>query len=1692
MKVKYFSRIVDNVNTLTRVYIPAAVILLLFFYTGGSVFAQGISQVTITGIPPIISSPNISDLEGNFNNGMYSIQFTYTNSNPGQVPFVFHVVLEKDGKTLIDVKSDPKNYSPGTYLLSSLFNDLNFPYSFSDLLNQVGSALKQQVIQGGVIPEGNYTIKIEALPANAAQGVSAVPAIVNAQVIYPQPPILVTPADESNVIQNIPTFSWTPVVVPGGTSIEYDLLLVQVIDSQTPLQAINSNRAYAEVKLINQNTYSYTPDNLPLQKGQKYAWQITAKDANGIIPFKDDGRSEIYTFTYGKSENGNEQAGGIKNLKSITLVPGFAELINLKNLEAQDNDSYYSLNGYASLLFHLPGLSKSESTVQVNVNNLMLQKGSPGHPVLMGGQVSGDALPPLKIFEKFKGLVNVSGFQWNFGQGFTIESSFFDSDGNPLQAAGNLNLTAQGIRGHLNFSQPLTFSSSGKGSSVKYEAESIDFGKGTLSGSGSLWLNLGGRSFKCGTCGFTLNPEVQGNGPIFVINVNSGNTVSIPLVKGSKNLLLDLTNPHGKVSYNFTSKKFADDLNFVGLIKLHLMSGVTCCLTAGVGFNSQKGFSVKDAVPTCKITNPRIDLGAVKMELRKFSLSKLSYNTSDGKWDFKLNFDAVLDPAIFPGISLPEVKDITLTPGGFDFPSINFSESALSNLPAIFYPPQQGYYPPQQGYYPPQQGYYPPQQGVLSSSTGAYPPQQGYYPPQQGYYPPQQGYYPPQQGYSGQQEFSSLEHPTVVNPFSTSLGLKSFDMKGFTFPWFNWERNNAGSWDFKLDLSIGFPKVNSGLLSCFNNKKINISGVRFSNGKMDINLNASRLKNCIMPLGEGSKIIVSKLGGDISFTYDKEVNVKSRLNFDGDLKLGEPFESGRKNIHISSGSLDIGKGGIIGGDIKNIDLNSMIKIGAYSVTLKRAELILGEKGGKQDALLKAAAELHLSGGRTVAGSASIDLMTGKIEKYEFQLDKPFQWKIPHDKPVMVFNVDKAKINQDGFFVDGRGSLNISGTKIPTVFDNLVLDPKTYEVKKGKIIINKDFAFEAGINEKTNGLSFKPVANGSGFDLNPGLFMALNGTIIIDTLGLHSSGSAGAKINFKSYKIDSLKAVYSNDFVLGLKPFGVKKGEADFYWKEQKVAYADPSGFHADFSYFGKKLLPDRLPLPVESFAYIQLRKNKKLLVNYKRQNDGTVKIFTKKNQPVDIVFPGLKGNTSAAPVIHTSFNNVVINPSTGQFISGKISADVSNSNPISDLSRFGIPLILKNVSFGKQVINGVSVPAMAMKGGFKLFNNKFGQNGNVTFYVQNDGRVKGNVSLKNISASVPLMANNLVALKIDSVDGSVDVPVISGGSPSIDLALGGEFRLLNTSGDNIAEAYISLRYDRNGLTLTHFSGAGNTSAAQFKLKGLGLEINKINNLTLGYNKNTGFDFDAGLDFKININTGKNKISIPLKNIDINKKLGIVIPDQDINQSTHPSFPENSTAFDIGIYHFQPFAMRIQSDTLNWNDLSANSAGNLLPKFDMQLSFPSLKNSSGELANATITLNNVGFGDGVFTGTVQPYTFRGNGALLSTGGGSGIYVKSISGGLLKNKDGSQGYNIKLSGSFKLPDYFVNKNGGCGNSVSVELSPDGGLTGSVSNFTPCGNIKLNSLVLTFRKSNLQFSIKGKNQEIVLAGKAAASFK
>jgi hypothetical protein len=261
-------------------------ILILLLLTAQSSFTQTWNALLNLNPYP---SPYASDWE--INPGALGSLTVFNNSGREET-IIIKATVSQEGRgevfrsTIkpIDIASDPVTVLSNTKLFS--LSDA----SFSD--NEYERILRLT----GRLLEGYYTacLSIENLDGT----ILITNVCANFTILYPEPPQLIFPQDEDSVLSTTtyPTFQWTPVITPPAYQVTYTLKICEVLEGQTPSQALNANYPHYLNNQLTISSLTYPIEGLPFDPGKKYVWQIQALDQYGFPPAQNQGKSEIFTF----------------------------------------------------------------------------------------------------------------------------------------------------------------------------------------------------------------------------------------------------------------------------------------------------------------------------------------------------------------------------------------------------------------------------------------------------------------------------------------------------------------------------------------------------------------------------------------------------------------------------------------------------------------------------------------------------------------------------------------------------------------------------------------------------------------------------------------------------------------------------------------------------------------------------------------------------------------------------------------------------------------------------------------------------------------------------------------------------------------------------------------------------------------------------------------------------------------------------------------------------------------------------------------------------------------------------------------------------------------------------------------------------------------------------------------------------
>ena len=173
-------------------------------------------------------------------------------------------------------------------------------------LDYVGITRNDFINKGG-LPEGRYQLCIRAFNYDNDQPISAEQpggCSNSFSISSLEPPVIISPYNDqiiNDAAGQVLTFRWnTPVSTPPG--IRYRIRMVEILGNRNPNDAImTATQPYFFEKEVFTNMYVYNPADPQLTPGRKYALMVEAFDPFGGTPFRNNGRSEIISFTYGET-----------------------------------------------------------------------------------------------------------------------------------------------------------------------------------------------------------------------------------------------------------------------------------------------------------------------------------------------------------------------------------------------------------------------------------------------------------------------------------------------------------------------------------------------------------------------------------------------------------------------------------------------------------------------------------------------------------------------------------------------------------------------------------------------------------------------------------------------------------------------------------------------------------------------------------------------------------------------------------------------------------------------------------------------------------------------------------------------------------------------------------------------------------------------------------------------------------------------------------------------------------------------------------------------------------------------------------------------------------------------------------------------------------------------------------------------
>lgn len=240
-------------------------------------------------------------------------------------------ITSGNGSLVVEFKSNPVMLNPGANMLNSMNPGIHEQlYHNSDIAEIEAKT--------GTYPSGNYTICIwsactipDCQGAGQGSGSIETPVCTQVHIENPTPLLLASPGNGSEIEETRPLYTWIPPApVAGSASLNYTMILVEMLEGQSISDALTLNRPLIDMMGIDNPMLMQPSDLAALEPDKSYAWQVQAYVGQTPIA-----KSEQWKFKVKKKEK-------VKDSAMYALVT--------KRLDA--GVYYPSEDGYLYFIFH--------------------------------------------------------------------------------------------------------------------------------------------------------------------------------------------------------------------------------------------------------------------------------------------------------------------------------------------------------------------------------------------------------------------------------------------------------------------------------------------------------------------------------------------------------------------------------------------------------------------------------------------------------------------------------------------------------------------------------------------------------------------------------------------------------------------------------------------------------------------------------------------------------------------------------------------------------------------------------------------------------------------------------------------------------------------------------------------------------------------------------------------------------------------------------------------------------------------------------------------------------------------------------------------------------------------------------------------------------------------------------------------
>lgn len=173
---------------------------------------------------------------------------------------------------------------------------------------EYAKSVERTLMMTGSLPEGTYELCLSVHDQNGNNITIGDASCITIETSVPEPPQLLAPIDDEELLGTFPIFRWHPVtgVNTKRSIISYKLKVCPVFSGQSPRDALDRNPVLFERKDIRTSYYQTLPGDLHFDyypQVRRYAWYVQAFDEKGMPATRNQGKSEVGTFRLPESKS---------------------------------------------------------------------------------------------------------------------------------------------------------------------------------------------------------------------------------------------------------------------------------------------------------------------------------------------------------------------------------------------------------------------------------------------------------------------------------------------------------------------------------------------------------------------------------------------------------------------------------------------------------------------------------------------------------------------------------------------------------------------------------------------------------------------------------------------------------------------------------------------------------------------------------------------------------------------------------------------------------------------------------------------------------------------------------------------------------------------------------------------------------------------------------------------------------------------------------------------------------------------------------------------------------------------------------------------------------------------------------------------------------------------------------------------